>query len=100
VAQRLVRNLQAALDRGVPQGRALVITVTAPIRLPARTVVEVLAHLERPIPKAFNKVVCGNRVRAQMVRAGATAPRVVVFVHNPQRSVRALIDLVEAWLGH
>jgi hypothetical protein len=101
VAQRLVKGLQAALEEDVPRGCALVVTVTAPIRLPARTLAELAARLGRPFAGVFSRTVCGNRVRARMVRSRARGgPRVIVFVHNPQPSPRALIKFVESWLGH
>ncbi len=101
VARRLVRSLQAGLCQGVPKNRALVITVSAPIRLPARTVSEVQARLAAPFAGAFSRIVCGNRVRAQMVGCRVPgAPRVIVFVHNRQPSARGLPGLVEAWLAH
>ncbi|MBS0580519.1 MAG: hypothetical protein JSR36_14780 [Proteobacteria bacterium] len=100
VAQRLSRSLQAALGESVPKAGTLVITVTAPIRLPARTVAQIGTRLGQPLPPAFDGIVCGNRVRVRMLSCRARgAPRVIVFVHNPQPSVRGLLALVEAWLG-
>jgi hypothetical protein len=100
VALRLVRNLSAALAQAVPGKRTLVITVTAPIRLPAQTVAEVAAHLERPTPKTFNRIVCGNRVRARVLACRVQgSPRVIVFVHNPEPPPDGLFRLVESCLG-
>ena len=101
VAQRLVKSLQAALEDRVPSGSVLLITVTAPIRLPARTVVEIQARLARGLPVAFSRIICGNRVRAQMMSAGRwRGAKVIVFVHNCEPSPRGLCRLVEQWLGH
>ena len=43
VALRLVRDLQAVLSEAVPDGEAVVLTVTAPIREPAKTAAELRA---------------------------------------------------------
>jgi hypothetical protein len=100
VAQRLVRSLRARLQAAVPARRALVITVTAPIRLPARTVAEATERLRRRLPQDFDGRVCGNRVRARLLPARAPeAPRVIVLVHNPRPGPAALFRLVAGWLS-
>ena len=100
VAQRVVCSLQEALD-GVPSKKtALVVTVTAPIRLPGKTVEELRVRLHRPFRRNFDKEVCGNRVRARIVRRVVTGgPRVIVFVHNPEPGPSELFKLVEGSLS-
>jgi hypothetical protein len=100
VAQRVVRSLQEALA-GVPTERtAVVVTVTAPIHLPSRTVGVLGARLKRRLRRHFDAMVCGNRVRARLVRRGVKrGPRVIVFVHNPEPAPTALFKLVEASLS-
>jgi hypothetical protein len=101
VAQRLVRDLAAATAGSVPAGAVLIVTVDAPIRLPGQTVAALGVRLRDhpaggPIGSAFDDTVCGNRVRARMVRrAFEAAPKVIVFVCNPSPSPEALLDLAE-----
>jgi hypothetical protein len=100
VARRVVKSLQEALV-GVPsEMAALVVTVTAPIRMPGRTVGELGARLHKSLPRNFDEMVCGNRVRARIVRCGVRGgPRVIVFVHNPDSAPTGLFRLVKASLS-
>jgi len=96
VAQRVIRDLQASLRDAVPINAALIVTVTAPIRLPAKTVAELGRQLAGPLPRNFNKVICGNRVRARVVsRCVYGSPKVVVFIHNPEPAPDGLFRLAE-----
>lgn len=100
VAQRVVRDLQATLSGAVPKNAALIVTVTAPIRLPAKTVAELGRRLARPLARDFDKVICGNRVRVRMVRRCVPgAPRVVVFIHNPDPLPDGLLRIAEDLLS-
>ncbi|MBS0377802.1 MAG: hypothetical protein JSS29_04890 [Proteobacteria bacterium] len=99
VAQRLVRNVQAALCERLGDADTLVVTVTAPIRQPARTVDTLASKLKAPLSRAFEGIVCGNRVRARLLRrTGKAAPRVIVFVHNPRPAVDGLIEWAQSLL--
>ena len=100
VAQRVVRDLQAILVGATTETTTLVVTVTAPIRLPAKTVAELGVRLRGPGARMFDKTVCGNRVRARIVRRGVKqGPRVIVFIHNPEPAPNGLFTLVEALLS-
>ena len=92
-----MKSLQAELA-GVPSERAaLVVTVTAPIRMPGSTVRELGARLHKSLPPNFDQMVCGNRVRARIVRCGVCGgPRMIVFVHNPEAAPTGLFRIVEA----
>lgn len=80
--------MRNALSKYVPAGKTLVVTCTAPIRLPGRTAASATealaallardtAHLE------FDKTINGNRVRAWLVKRPAAANKVIGLVHNP-----------------
>jgi len=100
VAQRVVRDLQALLRGATPKHAALIVTVTAPIRLPAKTVAELGRQLAGSLVRDFDKVVCGNRVRARLVRRCVSgAPKVVVFIHNPDPAPGGLFKLAEELLS-
>lgn len=100
VAQRVVRDLQATLRSATPTNAVLIVTVTAPIRLPARTVAELGRQLASPVDGNFDKIICGNRVRARMVRRCIRgAPKVVVFIHNPDPDPAGLFELAEELLS-
>jgi hypothetical protein len=100
VAQRVVRSLQEALAAVPPGKTTMVVTITAPIRRPASTVEELGARLHRPLSRDFDKMVCGNRVRARSVRCDIKGgPRVIVFVHNPEPAPTGLFKIVAASLS-
>lgn len=89
VALAFVARLQDALRDGVPDGKTLVVTCTAPIRLPGRTAAAAIEALGAPLAREparlkFEKTINGNRVRAWLVkRKPARADKVIGFVHNP-----------------
>ena len=100
VALRLVDRLKVALAGLVPQDQAMVFTVTAPIKLPAKTAaaIEGLVHQGLPAGEVHGAI-HGNQVRLRVI-AGVPAgmPRVVGFVHNPESSSDLILDLTEARL--
>ena len=105
VAQRLVRDLQALLSDALPGDKALILTVTAPIRLPARTVASLAERVRLYLAGGeaepeLDETICGNGVRARIVRRGLLeAPKVIVFVHNPDPPPDGLLDAAEALLA-
>ena len=88
VATRVVERLRAAAADVVPDGMTVVATITAPIRLPAKTVAAVedkirttLARRARGDVKA---TINGNRVQIRIVEdASKRAPKLIGYVHNP-----------------
>ena len=104
VAQWLMRELQAVLADAVPRRVVVIVAVSAPIRLPARTVTAVAHRIRDCLSRAatgpaFDETLCGNRVAARIVRSNAgAAPKVVVFVCNPEPPPERLLDLAEALL--
>ena len=100
VAQRLVRNVQAVLAARVAAVDTLVVTVTAPIRQPARTVATLPSRLSSQLASPFDGLVCGNRVRARLLRRTPRgAPRVIVFVHNPKPAADGLFERTQTLLS-
>jgi hypothetical protein len=106
VALRLVGDLQAALSELVPDGQAIILTVTAPIRLPARTAAalegRILAGLARRSAQVeINDAIEGNRVRARLVKGvPGRASKVIGFVHNPDSDPEVLLRLTQSLLQH
>jgi hypothetical protein len=86
-------------------GRATVlVTISAPIRLPAKTADELKreigARLAEGAPRGdLSATVHGNSVRLRLVdlSPGGT-PSLIGFVHNPDRAPEPLLDLAERWL--
>ena len=90
VVIRLMGRLQAALGKTVPDGMTVLLTVTAPIRLPSKTAgvldEKILALLRRKsADKDEKETIHGNRVQIRLLRmASKQAPKLIGFVHNPE----------------
>jgi hypothetical protein len=100
VALRLVDSLKAALASAVPEGETVVFTISAPIRLPAKTAVA-LDHLLRdgPTEGERREIVHGNVVRARRLkRVPKHMPKVLGFVYSVESDASAILALAEAHL--
>lgn len=99
VAIRLVERLQATLGESVPEGMIVLVTVTAPIRLPAKTAAaleeKIQTLLARGSPlRDVQETIHGNGVRIRFWRGKpAPAPWLMGFVHNPDSDARQLLDV-------
>lgn len=109
VATTVVERLRGTLSETVPDGMTVLLTITAPIRLPSRTV----ASLEEKARSLLSRgspgrdeiaTIHGNRVRIRLLRGKSErAPKMIGFVHNPDSDsllllnmTRELLDLVSA----
>lgn len=98
VAQRLVLRVRTALQAAAP-GRAVIFTVTAPIRRPAVATAGII-RLAREADQ-------GVRIVAQIEGNGVCLRRlddhplggVLGFVHNPESDAAAILDLAAAALS-
>jgi hypothetical protein len=99
VALRLVGRLKAALASAVPDGQTVIFTITAPIKLPAKTAIA-LEDLLRGAPDAERReIIHDNEVRARRLRGvPKEAPKVLGFVHNVESDAGAILALAEARL--
>lgn len=104
VVRRLVADLQSSLRDAIPAGTVVLFTVTAPIRLPARTA-QAIDELARACVArhrrsgatrtAARRVLHGNGVCIRLVRCHAPGPCALGFVHNPDLDARAILDMAE-----
>jgi hypothetical protein len=104
VALRLVRRLQEALSASVPDGNTLILTITAPIRVPSKTAAaledNIRTYLARQSARAEAKyTIHGNRIRVRLVKGGSRrTTKVIGFVHNPDSDPDVLFDLTHSLL--
>ncbi len=104
VATRVIQRLREACGEIVPEGRTVLVTITAPIRLAAKTadaLEERIEALLQRTTKAVNakETVHGNHVEIRVVRGGLKrAPKLIGFVHNPETDSTLLLDRTSAWL--
>ena len=106
VVLRLVGGLRAALSEIVPDGEAVIVTVTAPIRLPSKTAAALEGKIRdrlarRSVPVDVRDTICGNRIRVRLVKGvSRRMSKVIGFVHNPDSDPDVLLHLTESLLRH
>jgi hypothetical protein len=104
VALRLVRRLQEALSASVPDGNTLILTITAPLRVPSKTAAaledNIRTYLARQSARAEAKyTIHGNRIRVRLVKGGSRrTTKVIGFVHNPDSDPDVLFDITHSLL--
>lgn len=104
VVARLLGGLRVSVESMIPNGETVIITVTAPIKVPAKTA----ARIEHLTKEFLNS---GTRHRSQKlsifqnqvsIRLVATkskrAPQFIGLVHNPEIDPKMLLDLTAQWL--
>lgn len=112
VATRVIEGLRAALEKTVPNGTTVLLTVTAPIRLPSKTAAaledKIKTLLGRGLPRRDEKAtIHGNRVQIRFLGDGSKrAPKMIGFVHNTDSDplvlfnmTRELLELITAEAG-
>lgn len=100
VVLRLVGGLQAALTNLVPDGEAVIFTVTAPIKFPAKTAAVLESLMGDGLPYGDRReVVHGNYVRIRrLTDVPRQRPKVLGFVHDPASDTGVIMALAEARL--
>ena len=104
VATRLIERLKATLGEAVPDGVAVLLTITAPIRLPSKTTAsledKIRALLGRGSPGRDEKdTIHGNRVQLRLVRDDSErAPKIIGFVHNSGSDPLLLFEMTRELL--
>ena len=100
VAMRVIGALRESLSDSVADNEAVLFTLTAPIRLPAKMTagMNVLAHGSLSGARVRD-VLHGNNVCLRGIRGvQADMPKVIGLVHNPEVNAELLLDLAEARL--
>jgi hypothetical protein len=97
---RLVGRLKAALTAGIPEDQTIVFTVSAPIKLPAKTATALESLVRNALQGGdFRSILHGNQIQVRRVTGvSSNMPRVVGFVHNPTSDGGIMLDLAEARL--
>jgi hypothetical protein len=103
VAIGLVRRLQASLSGSVPDGRTVIVTITAPIWQDSRTGT-VLTDRIRALLTArrtqLKATIHGNRIQVRVLKGGARgSAKLVGFVHNPTPGPAVLFNVTRSLLA-
>jgi hypothetical protein len=89
----------------VPDGQTVLVTITAPIRLPARTATAIEQKIRklvatRAAPARLTNTIHGNEIQVHLLKGGTgRTARLIGFVHNPDSDPSILIDVARALLA-
>jgi hypothetical protein len=99
VALRLLDGVKAGVGQILPIDQSIAFTVTAPIKLPAKTSAALQECLPQLHAQGLSTAINGNEIRARIVRnTSRHMPRVVGFVHNPDINADLLLTIAETSL--
>jgi hypothetical protein len=100
VVLRVVGELQATLVDAVPDGGAIIFTLSASIRHPAKTAAGVESLVRNgSVPSERREMVHGNDVRIRRLTGlPAHTPKVLGFVHHPASDAGLILAIAEARL--
>ena len=105
VALGLVGRLRADLSGSVPNGKLAVATVTAPIRLAAKTATALADKIRKLVADGstrarFNGTIHANRIQVRIIPDGSNrASKLIGFVHNPDSDADNLFDVTRSLLA-
>lgn len=106
VALGFIRRLRVALAGSVHEGQTVIITVTAPIRMAAKTAAVVSQTIRQRLERRsarlqIEEAINGNQIRARLAQdVSGRAAKVVGYVHNPESDPQILFDITESLLRH
>ncbi len=101
VALRLLRSLQNEIAKEELKTRTIVLTITAPIKLPARTEYELVKQIKAIVASGkknnSSRSILGNRIRVitQSLESGI---HFIGLVHNQNVSSTTLVNMTARWL--
>ena len=104
VVVRVLGDLTRFAERAMPTGMTVLVAISAPIRLPAKTVSALEADIDAlisggPVGQDRGGVLCGNDVTLRLVEhPSRRTHKLVGFVHNRGVDATQLLNLAEAWL--
>lgn len=100
VVVAVVSRVRAALANAIPESQAVIFTLTAPIKLPARTAAALESLVRDGLPDGEHRgTVHGNGVRVRRLTGlPRHRPKLLGFVHNPESDAGLILALAEARL--
>lgn len=105
VATRLIERLQATLGETVPDGMTVLVTITAPIRLPSKTAAVLEDKIQAPFGRGSpgrdeKDTIHGNHVQIRRLRdESGRAPKMIGFVHNSDSDPLLLLNMTRELLA-
>ena len=99
VVTRVTERLQASLDRFTPSGTTVLVTITAPVRVPSKTTAALESACRRLLSRGSTKrdeeyTIHGNHVRIRLLRTRLRrANPIHGFVHNRDSDPAQILDI-------
>ena len=104
VATRLIERLQTTIGKTAPNDMTVLLTITAPIRLPSKTAAAVEDKIQTLLGRGSlgrdeKDTIHGNRVRIRLLRdESERAPKMIGFVHNSDSDPLPLLNMTRELL--
>ena len=104
VGGRILGDLRSFVETAAPKGVTVLVTLSAPIRSPAKTVDDLKREISALLSAGGRRgdqsaTVHGNNVRMRLLEhSSSRTPKLIGFVHNPDSAPKPLLDLAEQWL--
>lgn len=99
----LVKRLQASLAKAVPDGKTVIVTITAPIRQDSKTGAALEGRIRGLLAARRSQLratIYGNRVQVRVLKGGAgRTAKLIGFVHNPEPNPTLLFELTRLLLA-
>jgi hypothetical protein len=105
VVIRLFSDLRGFVETKARTGHVVLVSVSAPIQLPAQTEreleIRILALLDSKNGSRDKiAIIYGNRVRLRLIENASTrAPSFIGLVHNSDVSAKMILDLATRWVS-
>ena len=104
VVVRLLGNIRIAIEQEVSKEVTVIMTITAPIKLPAKTEYELIGKISDFLESGIQHqdsvlTIFQNKVRLRIVKSSSRqTTKFVGLVHNPDIDSKLLLDLAAQWL--
>lgn len=103
VVVELLGDLRTYVEQAVPAGSTVIVTITAPIKLPNKTEKAIEEQIALPLLSTaeWHGLIYENSVHLRIVKplASKARYRLLGFVHNPGTSPKTLLELAGTWLS-
>ena len=104
VAVRVLSNLRAFAEATAPVGLTLIVTISAPIRLSAKTVTDLKPKISLLLSEALVRdhaaSIHGNEVHMKLIENSSNrSDHFIGFVHNGDSEPALLMNMAEQWVG-
>jgi hypothetical protein len=100
VVLRLFADLRAAVSDVIAQDQAVIVTVTAPVRMGGKTAEAIADRIRGGHRRGdVNATIHGNQVQLRRIaRVPKQMPKLIGFVHNPETDPGPILNLMQAML--